>query len=579
MENTEQKQEISFELVDDKNKRVQVIVTDDSIVVKKNNIDRKIKRTALLGCKLYETFNPEYKNKIVVYYIKRTGKKVNIDVFRISESRNILFSNFFSTDLKYLRSLKFKILQLIYKDAPPVSYNCENNMNMYLEENYNEMKKYEKKKKNYTSFSCKEIPKFPRQFFLKTDDKTKSKYYKKVLMAINPNSGTKKAKEIFESRSKIFKANGILYDIYETKFKNDITDYLSKLNLNKLKSYDAIFCFSGDGLVHEVINGIAKREDFDMKENPITIAHFPSGTGCALSENIARFSNTESNVDSVVYAVCHWRTTSLPLFKYKITTHDGTEKIIYGFLSLNLGFFADVDIGSEILRFMGSARFDIYGAFKLMGFGSIPLRVKWTQMKENCLDINSNNDKKEDLQDSNINNELNPIQEEDEMINEESSENSTQEMEKFDLNLSSKIPIEFKNEWNEPEYRGKVFSLLGFTLPFFSRKYLSSPKLLKNMSLINLQLGTSKMGRYKFVKYVLNHENHKNEKNPLLIDVLAKNVEIELLEDVNKREKGQPLTGHKKNKIQLVIDGESYKDLGFRKIEMISTGIYFNVII
>jgi sphingosine kinase len=477
-----------------------------------------------------------------------------------------------------LKLLKKKLLDLIYKDSAPAEFDCEKEMNMYLSEK--EKADFDKKKDKYVQFDCKNILKDPKSFALKKNEKTNINYYKNILVIINPNSGTKKAKQMFEKVEKVFKANGMLFEVYETKFRGDCISYLAEMKLEKLKSFDGIFCFSGDGLVHEVLNGFASRRDWDMKENPITLAHFPSGSGCALSENIARFSNTESNLESVVYAACHWRTTSLPIYKYKITTHDGTEKIIYGFLSLSLGFFADVDIGSEIMRFLGSARFDIYGAFKLMGMGTLPLRVKWTQIQDKPLD-NSN------LVESRIveqNENLDIIKEESE-VEEEKKEKEViesqivEEDEKFDLNLSSKISIEFPSKWNEPEFRGKVFSLLAFTMPFFSRNYLASPILLNNLNSINLQIGTSKMGRFGYSKYVLGHEDHKKEKHPLLIDVLARQLEVELLEDVIKREKGEETTGHKKSKIELVIDGETYKDLGFRKIQMIPTDKFFNVII
>ena len=579
-----------FELVDEQNKRMELIMAKDHIEVKKQNYRRIIQRTALLGCKLYQSYNPEFKNKIVVFYIKRGPKKINKNLFRTSEKRQIISSNYFSTDLKYLKMLKNKIMQLIYKEAPPNEFLCESDMNMYMDES--QKKKFEKNKHNYADFKCSQISKLPRSFFSKTDPKTKAKYYKNVMVVINPNSGTKKARKMFQDVSGVLGSNGIRCEVYETRGRGDLISHIKDMDLAKLKALDGFFIFSGDGLVHELINGFATRPDWDMREHPVTLAHFPSGSGCALSENIAKFSNTECSLESVVYAVCHWRTVSLPLFQFKITTHDGSQKVVYGFLSLSLGFFADVDIGSEVLRFMGATRFDVYGAWKFMRMGTIPLRVKWTQVQDKALQGTPNlvesvmvGGSESENQDTGGQAELkeDKTQEEKTEIKVEAEEDETVSPEenspKFDLKLSSEIPIGFPSDWNEPEYRGKVFSLVALTIPFFSRNYLASPKLLNNLSSINLQLGTSKMGRMKYFKYVMGHENHKQEKHPLLIDVLAKKLEVEMMEDVIKRESGQSLTGHKKNKIELVIDGESYKDLGFRKVEMISTGTYFNVII
>lgn len=39
---------------------------------------------------------------------------------------------------------------------------------------------------------------------------------------------------------------------------------------------------------------------------------------------------------------------------------------MHSFLALLVGYLADVDLGSETLRFLGSTRFEVYGAFKLL---------------------------------------------------------------------------------------------------------------------------------------------------------------------------------------------------------------------
>lgn len=47
-------------------------------------------------------------------------------------------------------------------------------------------------------------------------------------------------------------------------------------------------------------------------------------------------------------------------------------------MSLLIGYLADVDFGSEGLRFLGSMRFDLYGAFKLLTPTSFRAAVKTT---------------------------------------------------------------------------------------------------------------------------------------------------------------------------------------------------------
>ena len=47
---------------------------------------------------------------------------------------------------------------------------------------------------------------------------------------------------------------------------------------------------------------------------------------------------------------------------------------VYSYLACLVGYLADVDFGSEKLRFIGGARFDVYGAYQLIAHK--PIRAK-----------------------------------------------------------------------------------------------------------------------------------------------------------------------------------------------------------
>jgi sphingosine kinase len=44
------------------------------------------------------------------------------------------------------------------------------------------------------------------------------------------------------------------------------------------QDYDAILCIGGDGIVHEVINGLASRRDGSQALNNVAIATIPAGS-------------------------------------------------------------------------------------------------------------------------------------------------------------------------------------------------------------------------------------------------------------------------------------------------------------
>ena len=61
------------------------------------------------------------------------------------------------------------------------------------------------------------------------------------------------------------------------------------------------------------------------------------------------------------------------------------NKKIYMFLSLTWCIISDIDINSEVLRFMGSTRFTIYGLYRLMS-----VRHYQGKLSYNGKSINSN---------------------------------------------------------------------------------------------------------------------------------------------------------------------------------------------
>ena len=114
-------------------------------------------------------------------------------------------------------------------------------------------------------------------------------------------------------------------------------------------SFSGIICVSGDGLVHEVINGIMKRDDWEECIK-IPIGTIPAGSGNALA--------TELNIlDPISAAFSIAKGTVRPLDLLQVRQEHVPDT--YSFLSVNWGIVSDVDFESEKYRFMGGARFTV----------------------------------------------------------------------------------------------------------------------------------------------------------------------------------------------------------------------------
>jgi len=53
-----------------------------------------------------------------------------------------------------------------------------------------------------------------------------------------------------------------------------------------LGTFDGIVSVSGDGLLHEIINGLMIRDDWETFKNTITIGGIPGGTGNGLVKSL-----------------------------------------------------------------------------------------------------------------------------------------------------------------------------------------------------------------------------------------------------------------------------------------------------
>ncbi|RIA85878.1 ATP-NAD kinase-like domain-containing protein [Glomus cerebriforme] len=185
-------------------------------------------------------------------------------------------------------------------------------------------------------------------------DAKKAKHFK---VFINPIGGSGKANKVFNKLVKpIFDAAKCTYDITMTNRSNHAKEIANKLDL---KSYDAIVSVSGDGIIHEIINGLLSRND--AAEIDIPIGVIPAGTGNALS--ICLLGNDHGI--SVPHAALNI-IKGVPMKIDVCSVTQGDERY-FAFMSLNYGILADGDISTDHLRWMKDFRFVLGTVQALLG--------------------------------------------------------------------------------------------------------------------------------------------------------------------------------------------------------------------
>ncbi|KAI0052388.1 hypothetical protein FA95DRAFT_1670356 [Auriscalpium vulgare] len=171
------------------------------------------------------------------------------------------------------------------------------------------------------------------------------------LVLVNPHGGPGKAVSVFREKVEpILRAAQCMYECQFTEYHQHATKIASEIPLDK---YDAVICISGDGLVHEIFNGFSQHRE-PMKAFRIPIAVVPAGSGNGTCMNILG-PGVDRDIGAATLNAIKGR--SMPVDLCSIL-QDGKRS--FSSMSQCVGLMAELDLGTEHLRWMGSKRF-FYG--------------------------------------------------------------------------------------------------------------------------------------------------------------------------------------------------------------------------
>lgn len=184
-------------------------------------------------------------------------------------------------------------------------------------------------------------------------------------MLLNPRSGKGKALKLFQSRVRpLLEEAEVAFKLMLTERQNHARELVCAEELGR---WDALAVMSGDGLMHEVVNGLMERPDWESAiQKPL--CSLPGGSGNALAASLNYYAGHEqvTNEDLLINCtllLCRRRHLS-PMNLLSLHTASGRQ--LYSVLSLSWGFVADVDLESEKYRSLGEARFTVGTLFRLV---------------------------------------------------------------------------------------------------------------------------------------------------------------------------------------------------------------------
>ncbi|KAF4453937.1 sphingosine kinase [Fusarium austroafricanum] len=171
---------------------------------------------------------------------------------------------------------------------------------------------------------------------------------KRAYVLINPNSGPGAAVKQWENEVKpLFEAAKMQLEIVVLKHGGEAVELAQNADLSR---YDTIMACSGDGTPHEIFNGLAKRPNAAKALATMPVSHIPCGSGNAFSCNLYGSHRPSFAALAIIKGIV------TPMDLVSVTS--GSNRII-SFLSQTLGLIAECDLGTEHLRWMGAARFEV----------------------------------------------------------------------------------------------------------------------------------------------------------------------------------------------------------------------------
>lgn len=171
---------------------------------------------------------------------------------------------------------------------------------------------------------------------------------KRAYVLVNPHAGPGGADKKFSKEVRpIFEAARMPLTVVTTTHTGHAVTLCQELDID---AHDVVVACSGDGLPHECFNGLAQRPDAKRALGKMPVVLIPCGSGNAMACNLYGTHKPSLSALAIVKGV---RT---PLDLVSIT--QGERRFI-SFLSQAFGLVADLDLGTEHMRWMGSRRFTV----------------------------------------------------------------------------------------------------------------------------------------------------------------------------------------------------------------------------
>jgi len=205
-----------------------------------------------------------------------------------------------------------------------------------------------------------------------------SKRPRAFLVFVNPSSGKGGAKQMWATARELWDAMGpelITCKEIMTTHQGHAKSYVQEAT--DLLDYDGIVIVSGDGLVHEVFNGLASRADASQVLQ-VPLGHIPGGSGNGLCSSILRSAGEHYGLLDASFVIAKGEVQPINLMQVQ----QPSKAPITSFMTLSGGIIGDIDIESDRIRCIGGSRFTVWAFYRV--FRMRPLVGQLTYWPAEC---------------------------------------------------------------------------------------------------------------------------------------------------------------------------------------------------
>ena len=196
-----------------------------------------------------------------------------------------------------------------------------------------------------------------------------------LLVILNPFAGRKQGQQIYDKTLKpMLEQSGFGHDVIVTQYSGHAQERMSIMKKDEEKKdeassdsvkdiscYDGILAVGGDGVLHEIFQGLYARTDFRSLLQKIKIGHIGAGTSNGFSKSLTYACGENHAAIDYCFQVAKHQTRKMDLSKYQVA-----NKEYVSFLTFTWAIIADIDIESECVRWLGGLRMDVWSAWRLL---------------------------------------------------------------------------------------------------------------------------------------------------------------------------------------------------------------------